>query len=55
LETLRKQKIQNRIPTLLKSIASTPETGIGKPEKLKVELSDFWSGRINKVKIFLLL
>jgi len=27
--------IHNRITTLLKSIASTPESGIGKPEKLK--------------------
>jgi len=42
------KKTQNRITTLLKSIALTPETGIGKPEKLKGELSDFWSRRINK-------
>ena len=42
------KKIQNRITTLLKSIASTPESGIGKPEKLKGDLSGFWSRRINK-------
>jgi len=33
---------------LLKSIALAPETGIGKPEKLKAGLSGFWSRRINK-------
>ena len=32
----------------IKSIASTPESGIGKPEKLKGALSGFWSRRINK-------
>jgi toxin YoeB len=42
------KKIHNRITTLLKSIASTPESGIGKPEKLKGDLSGFWSRRINK-------
>lgn len=41
-------KIQNRITALLKSIASTPENGIGKPEKLKGNLSGYWSRRINK-------
>jgi toxin YoeB len=41
------KKIQNRISALLKSIASTPESGIGKPEKLKGNLSGFWSRRIN--------
>jgi toxin YoeB len=42
------KKIQNRITTLLKSIASNPESGIGKPEKLKGVLSGLWSRRINK-------
>lgn len=42
------KKIQNRITTLLKSIVSTPESGIGKPGKLKGDLSGFWSRRINK-------
>ena len=42
------RKIQNRITALLKSIASTPESGIGKPEKLKGNLSGYWSRRINK-------
>lgn len=41
-------KKQKRITQLLKSISASPETGIGKPEKLKGELSGFWSRRINK-------
>ena len=40
--------IQDRITRLLKSIAANPETGIGKPEKLKGDLSGLWSRRINK-------
>lgn len=27
---------------------STPETGTGKPERLKYDLSAYWSRRINK-------
>ncbi|MBW6536751.1 MAG: Txe/YoeB family addiction module toxin [Mariniphaga sp.] len=42
------KKVQNRIISLLKSIASNPENGIGKPEKLKGDLSGFWSRRISK-------
>ncbi|MCF8358245.1 MAG: Txe/YoeB family addiction module toxin [Prolixibacteraceae bacterium] len=42
------KKIQKRITALIKSIALTPETGIGKPEKLKEDLSGYWSRRINK-------
>ena len=41
-------KIQDRITRLLKSIAATPEIGMGKPEKLKGDLSGLWSRRINK-------
>ena len=33
--------IQNRITALLLSISSTPENGIGKPERLKGNLSGF--------------
>lgn len=40
--------LQKRITELLKSIASTPYEGIGKPEKLKGNLIGFWSRRINK-------
>jgi len=40
--------IQNRIADLLLSISSTPESGIGKPERLKGNLSGYWSRRINK-------
>lgn len=39
--------IQKRISRLLKSISTTPFTGIGKPEKLKYELQGYWSRRIN--------
>ncbi len=41
--------VQNRITILLLSISATPESGIGKPERLKGNLSGFWSRRINKV------
>jgi toxin YoeB len=40
--------IQNKISELIKSIASNPEKGIGKPEKLKGSLSGYWSRRITK-------
>ena len=42
------KSIQNKITKLLKSIEETPFEGIGKPEKLKYELTGFWSRRINK-------
>jgi toxin YoeB len=42
------KKIQAKISELLISIALTPEKGIGKPEKLKGNLSGFWSRRIDK-------
>ena len=41
-------KIQNKITSLLKSIKQTPILGIGKPEKLKHDLSCCWSRRIDK-------
>ncbi len=40
--------IQNKISALLKSIITTPYSGIGKPEALKHHLSGFWSRRISK-------
>ena len=40
-------KTVQRINVLLESILIDPERGIGKPEKLKYELSGYWSRRIN--------
>ena len=40
--------IIKKITTLIKSIEETPFEGIGKPERLKHELSSYWSRRINK-------
>ncbi len=40
-------KTVQRINVLLESILIDPEGGIGKPEKLKYELSGYWSRRIN--------
>ena len=38
--------IVNRIKRLLSNMSEHPYTGIGKPEKLKYELSGKWSRRI---------
>lgn len=40
-------KTVERINALIDSIMKSPSTGIGKPEKLKYELSGTWSRRIN--------
>ncbi len=40
-------KIIQKINKILESILIDPESGIGKPEKLKYELSGAWSRRIN--------
>ena len=40
-------KILQKINSLINSILDDPESGIGKPEKLKYELSGLWSRRIN--------
>jgi toxin YoeB len=37
----------NRIKRLLKDMSDHPYTGIGKPERLKYNLSGKWSRRIN--------
>jgi toxin YoeB len=42
------KKIVERIGTLIKDIARSPFSGIGKPEPLKHELSGYWSRRITK-------
>jgi len=40
-------KIIQKINDILQSILADPQNGIGKPEKLKYELSGAWSRRIN--------
>ncbi|SNB44361.1 toxin of the YoeB-YefM toxin-antitoxin system [Flavobacterium psychrophilum] len=40
--------IQNKIQKLIISIQENPTEGIGKPEKLKHNLSGYWSRRINQ-------
>ena len=40
---------RDRIHALLRDILENPYSGIGKPERLKGDLSGFWSRRIDKV------
>lgn len=40
--------IEHRINELLADICEHPFSGIGNPEALKYELSNYWSRRINK-------
>jgi toxin YoeB len=40
-------QIQERISVLLEDISVNPFEGIGKPKKLKYELNEYWSRRIN--------
>ncbi len=42
-----KKQIQKKITKLIQDIIEHPETGLGKPEKLKHELIGLWSRRIN--------
>lgn len=42
-------KIVQKINTILESILVDPASGTGKPEKLKYELSEAWSRRINHI------
>jgi toxin YoeB len=46
--TLDNKKIARKITNLIKDIARTPYTGLGKPEPLKYELSGFWSREITQ-------
>jgi toxin YoeB len=39
--------LMKKIQRLLEELESHPETGTGKPEKLKENLSGYWSRRIN--------
>ena len=41
------RKILRKINALLKDISRTPFEGIGKPERLKHDLSGYWSRRID--------
>ena len=41
------KKMLNRINQLIKEIQRCPFEGIGKPEPLKYNLSEYWSRRIN--------
>lgn len=42
------KRMVKRIRELLKDILRHPEEGIGKPERLKFQLSGYWSRRISK-------
>lgn len=42
------KKLQKKITALLDAIKEKPFEGPGKPERLKHDLSGFWSRRINK-------
>lgn len=42
------KNIQERITKLIESIEINPNSGIGKPEQLKYELSGLWSREIDK-------
>jgi toxin YoeB len=44
----RDKRLFKRIRDLLKDIIRHPEEGIGKPERLRFQLSDCWSRRISK-------
>ena len=40
--------IQQKISKLIQSVSTTPYEGLGKPERLKYELTGTWSRRIDK-------
>jgi len=42
------KRLAKRIKLLLKDILRDPENGIGKPERLRFQLSGYWSRRISK-------
>jgi toxin YoeB len=42
------KKILKRINEILKDIARNPQSGIGKPERLKYKYKGFWSRRIDQ-------
>jgi toxin YoeB len=42
------RRLLKRINKLIKEAMRTPSEGIGKPERLKANLSGYWSRRINE-------
>jgi toxin YoeB len=44
--TINDKKITKKIAGLIKDIARTPFSGLGKPEPLKYDLSGYWSREI---------
>ena len=42
------RKIYDRINAIIQDIASSPFSGLGKPEPLKHDLAGYWSRRINR-------
>jgi len=38
----------NKVERIISELYEHPETGTGKPERLKFDLSGYWSRRINK-------
>jgi toxin YoeB len=42
------KSIQKKISKLIEDIEKNPQTGLGRPEPLKYELSGLWSRRIDK-------
>jgi toxin YoeB len=42
------RRLLKRINNLIKEAMRTPSEGIGKPERLKANLSGYWSRRINE-------
>jgi toxin YoeB len=46
--TIQDKKTAKKIMSLIKDIARTPYSGLGKPEALKYDLSGYWSREITK-------
>ena len=42
------RRLLKRINSLIKEAMRTPSEGIGKPERLKANLSGYWSRRVNE-------
>ena len=47
-KTSGQKKTQKKISELLKDMTKNPFEGLGKPERLKYQLSEYWSREINK-------
>ena len=44
----KNKKLYNKVLRLVENIKKCPYKGIGKPERLKHKLSEYWSRRISK-------